>query len=120
VSVEYALKRTYDQATGFTNKFAPERPLSLEPTRLQKLEFFDPDGRNSIFPSFVAGTNVFLASETVHIPSLEFVCVVQMPDGGLRGIDGNGHCLEVSAEQFNKWHHRGLPDVISSGNSKHR
>lgn len=110
-SVEFGLKRTYAQSTTFINRTEHAGAFSLEPAQLRKLQFYRGDGDNMMFPSFVASSNVFLPLDTVRIPSIEILCVVQMPDGSLHGIDGNGHCLEVSAQQFSRWRHRVLADA---------
>src|SRR5665213_375201 len=105
-SVDFALKRTYSLATTSTNKPEPVPPFSLEPEQLRNLNYYDGDGNSRIFPSFVAASNLFLASEIVQIPSFQIICAVQMPDSSLHGIDGYGHCLEVSTQKFSRWHHR--------------
>jgi len=116
-SVEFALKQVFTQAneltiqpTGLTNK-SVIATLVIEPARLSMLQYYTVDGDSRVFPSFVAQSNVFLTTESVHVPSHDILCVVQMPDGSLHGIDGSGVCSNVSTQQFSRWHHRPLADA---------
>jgi hypothetical protein len=115
VSVESALKEVFTQANevaiqanGLTNKSVIDS-LVIEPAFLSKLQF-PVNGHGEIFPSFVARSNVFLSIQSVHVPSDEILCVVEMPDKSLHGINGGGICLTVSSEQFGNWPHRTLAD----------
>src|SRR5690348_13302178 len=102
------LETVYDQSWAKTPRSGLEQPVVLSPQVLQ--ETLARARERHILPSFLDSQDVFIASQSIPMPSDGLICVIRFGDSDFYGISGRRAWSKISFEEFTNWSHSSLSE----------